>query len=100
MPSPARPAVYVEPTGRRVLPFDDPPGAVLIGNRPLSDWQAEMIAEAGLERIDALRPPCLVVPDALFTNGEVLKRFVAGAAGRDAVLVLARSQFGASTTPV
>ena len=37
--------------------------------------------------------PCLVIPDTLFTDGHVLRRFLDGAAGRDAVLVLARSRF-------
>ncbi|MEZ4238055.1 MAG: hypothetical protein R3F59_18295 [Myxococcota bacterium] len=92
--------VFVEPSGRRLAPLDDPPGELLVGNRRLADWQSDAIREAGLQRIDTLQPPCLVVPDALFCSGVALERFVDGAAGRDAVLVLARSRFGASTTPI
>jgi carbonic anhydrase/acetyltransferase-like protein (isoleucine patch superfamily) len=93
-------AVFVEATGRRVAPFNDPPGELLVANRPLAAWRDDAIRDAGLARIDELRPPCLVIPDALFTDGAVLTRFIAGAAGRNAVLVLARSKFGAATTPV
>ncbi len=92
--------VYVRPSGRLVEPFADPPGSLLIANRPLADWLDEAIAEAGLVRLASPEPPCLIVPDTLFTSGEVLRRFVAGAAGRDAVLVLAESVFGRDTTPV
>lgn len=92
--------VYVEPSGRRVMPFDDPPGDVLVGNRPLAAWQEEAFAEAGLTRIDEVQPPCLVVPDTLFTTGDVLKRFAEGAGGRDAVLGLKASVFGAKTCHV
>lgn len=89
--------VYVEPTGRRVMPFDDPVTEVLIGNRPLADWQADAFTEAGLEVSDTLEAPCLVVPDTLFTTGRALKRFVVGAQGRNAVLGLQASVFGAKT---
>lgn len=90
--------IFIEPTGRRIAPFDDPPGEVPIANRPLREWQEEMIHDAGLERVDAPQPPCLVVPDTLFTTGEVLRRLVDGAAGRNAVLALVDSQFGRGTT--
>ena len=92
--------VYVERTGRRVMPFDDPPSEVRIGDRPLSAWQAEAFAEAGLSVVDTLQAPCLVVPDTLFTTGAVLRRFVEGAAGKDAVLGLADSRFGERTAHV
>ncbi len=92
--------MYVQETGRRVAPFDDPPGSLLIANRPLAQWRAEALAEAGLTPIEALEPPCLVIPDTLFASGEILRRFVAESAGRDAVLVLAESVFGRGTTPV
>lgn len=95
-----RQRVYVEPTGRRVAPFDDPVSDVLIGNRPLSAWQQDAIRDAGLARVEVLEPPCLVIPDTLFTSGAVLRRFVDEAHGRDAVLVLAPSVFGRDTTPV
>jgi len=89
--------VYVEPTGRRVMPFDDPPAELLVGNRPLADWQAEAFEDAGLQVVSTLQPPCLVVPDTLFTTGAALRRFVDGAGGRDAVLGLRSSLFGAKT---
>lgn len=92
--------IHVEATGRRVAPFDDPPAELLIANRKLLDWQDDAIRDAGLVRVASPEPPCLVIPDTLFTNGVVLKRFLAGAAGRNAVLVLARSLFGAGTVPV
>jgi carbonic anhydrase/acetyltransferase-like protein (isoleucine patch superfamily) len=91
---------WIEPTGRRVQPFDDPVGETPIANRPLSEWQAELIRAAGLQLVETCRPPCLVIPDTLFASEVVLRRFVEGAAGRNAVLVLATSQFGKSTTPV
>lgn len=90
--------VYVEPSHRRIAPFDDPPSEVLVANRTLGEWQARMFREAGLTVVDRLEPPCLVVPDTLFTTGEVLSRFVAGAAGRNAVLVLGQSLFAQKTT--
>jgi carbonic anhydrase/acetyltransferase-like protein (isoleucine patch superfamily) len=92
--------VYVEPSHRRIAPFDDPPSEVLIANRTLGDWQARMFRHAGLTVVDRLDPPCLVVPDTLFTTGEVLHRFAVGAAGQNAVLVLAESLFGRNTTHV
>lgn len=92
--------VYVEPTGRRIQPFDDPVAETPIQNRPLAAWQEEAFRAAGLNRIPDLQPPCLVVPDTLFANGEALRAFVDGAAGRDAVLVLGESLFGRATTPV
>ena len=98
MSSPLR--VFVAPTDRRVAPFDEPPSDLLIANRPLSAWRDEAIAKAGLVRIDAIAPPCLVIPDALFTDGHTLARFAAGAQGRNAAMVLARSLFATATTPV
>ncbi|MBX2800011.1 MAG: hypothetical protein KTR31_20185 [Myxococcales bacterium] len=93
-------SVFVQPTGRRVAPFDEPPTELLILDRRLGQWQDEAIAEAGLQRIDTLTPPCLVIPDTLFTCGPVLRQLVAGAAGRDAWLVLADGVFARNTTPV
>ncbi|MFN7972747.1 MAG: hypothetical protein U0166_10425 [Acidobacteriota bacterium] len=92
--------VHVEPTGRSIEPFGDPPSSALVLDRPLSSWQDEAIASAGLARAGALEPPCLVVPDALFASAGALRAFVDGAAGRDAVLVLKDSVFGRKTTPV
>jgi hypothetical protein len=93
-------AVYVEPSGRRIEPFGDPPGEALIHDRTVADWQAQAFREAGLDVVHELRPPCLVVPDALFTTGGALRAFVDAAAGRDAVLVLKASRFGEGTVPV
>ncbi|MCO4746684.1 MAG: hypothetical protein KC912_17955 [Proteobacteria bacterium] len=92
--------VYIEPTERRIAPFGDAPADVPIANRPLSEWQAEMIADAGLTRIDALTAPCVVVPDTLFATGDVLRALVDGSAGKNATLVLASSRFGENTTHV
>ncbi len=92
--------VFVTQTGRKIAPFDDPPGEILIQNRPLAEWQAEMFAGAQLTRIPERRPPCLVVPDTLFATADTLRAFLAGANGRSAVLVLARSVFGRVSTPV
>lgn len=93
-------AVFVAPTGRRIQPFDDPVTETPIANRPLSAWQADAFRDAGLTLIDTLTPPCLVVPDTLFTTGDALRAFIDGAAGRDAVFVLADSRYGKSNTPV
>ncbi len=90
--------VYIEPSRRRIQPFDDPVGEVPIINRPLRSWLEAAIGEAGLTVIDGLRPPCLVVPDNLFVSGGALRRFVEEAGGRDAVYVLGESRFGKSTT--
>lgn len=92
--------VYVLATGRRIAPFNDPMSEVLIGNVPLGTWQARAFADAGFTVVDRPEAPCLVVPDTLFCTGDALQRFVTGAAGRNAVLVLAQSRFGRSTTPV
>ena len=92
--------IYVEPTGRRIQPFDDPIGDTPIKNRPLSAWQREAFFDGGFTVIEELEPPCLVVPDTVLTTGATLKRFVDGAAGRNAVFVLKKSLFGKSTTPI
>ncbi|MEZ4320563.1 MAG: hypothetical protein R3F61_23985 [Myxococcota bacterium] len=90
--------VHVQATGRRVAPFDEPIGDTWIHNRPLSAWQDDALA--GFERAETPEAPCLVVPDTLFASRAVLERFVAEAAGRTAVLVLAESRFATSTTPI
>jgi len=90
--------VYIQQSGRRIAPFDDPISETLIGNRPLREWQAEMLAS--FETIDEIVGPCLVVPDTLFASPGILQQFVELAAGRDAVLVLASSRFAQSTTPI
>lgn len=90
--------VFIEDSGRRVAPFDDSPDQCLILHVTLADWREKAFKEAGLKRIFTKEAPCLVIPDTLFTTGEQLKRFVEGANGRDAVLVLANSVFGEQTT--
>lgn len=85
--------VYVEPTGRRLSPLGDPPGELLVRNRPLCEWQDEAIAGAGLVRVGAASGRCLVLPDNVFVGAETLRAFVEGAAGRSAVLVLGNSVF-------
>lgn len=92
--------VYIEATGRRIEPFDDPPGASLIQQRPLSDWQAQAFAEAGLTVAETPTPPCLVVPDTLLATGTALTRFLEGCGGRNAYLVLKESVFGAQTAHI
>ncbi|TNE84740.1 MAG: hypothetical protein EP330_28400 [Deltaproteobacteria bacterium] len=89
--------VYVEPTNRRIAPFGDAPDDVLIANRPLREWRAQAFTEAGLTEVGAPTPPCLIVPDTLYTTGPVLQRFLAGAGNQNAVLVLAESRFGTNT---
>lgn len=92
--------VFVADTSRRIAPFGDAPGDVPIANRPLKAWQDEAFSQAGLQRIATREPPCLVVPDTLFTTGAALRAFVDGAAGRNAVLALRQSEFGRRTTPL
>lgn len=84
--------VYIEPTGRRIAPFDDPPDAALILNRPLAEWRAEALA--GCEVIEQLTPPCIVIPDTLFCTAGMLEALWRGAAGRNAVLVVDDCRFG------
>ncbi|MGE0133546.1 MAG: hypothetical protein AB7L91_04210 [Dehalococcoidia bacterium] len=95
-----RTRVFVERTGRRIAPFDDPIGETPILSRPLRRWQAEAFAGSGLVVSAVLQPPCLVVPDTLFASAGALRAFVDGARGEDAVLVLKRSEFARMTTPV
>lgn len=75
-------------------------GDTPILDRPLSQWQAEAFADAGLAVTSTLDPPCLVVPDTLFASSGALRAFVDGAAGHDAILVLKHSEFARMTTPV
>ena len=92
--------VYVEETGRRVAPWNDPIAETIVATRTLGEWQADAFRDAGLTVLPELKPPCLVIPDNLFTSGGALRQLIDGAAGRDAVLVLKRSRHGTNTTPV
>lgn len=91
---------YIQPTDRRVAPFGDPAGEIPVLNRPLAVWQAEALAGAGLKVVASPTPPCLVIPDNLFCTAGALRKFIDGAAGRDAVLVLGDCRFGRNTTHV
>ncbi len=83
------------------MPFDDPPGEILIHNRPLKAWQAEVWAALGLEVVEEAPPgPHLEVPDTLFTTAAALRQFIDGAGGQEAVLVLKESFFGRYTSPI
>ncbi len=73
---------------------------MLIQNRPLRDWQADLVRDGGFDLVTERQRPCLVVPDTLFATGDVMRRFVDGAASRNAVLVLKESAFGRNTTAV
>lgn len=95
-----RTRVFIEQTGRRIAPFNDPIGDTPILNRPLREWQAEALAAGGFDVSPGLQPPCLVIPDNLFASAGALRAFVNGARGRDAVLVLKDSEFARMTTPV
>ncbi|MGE0228324.1 MAG: hypothetical protein AB7I38_04945 [Dehalococcoidia bacterium] len=95
-----RTRVFVERTGRRIAPFNDPIGETPILSRPLRRWQAEAFAGSGLVVSAVLQPPCLVVPDTLFASAGALRAFVDGARGEDAVFVLKRSEFARMSTPV
>jgi carbonic anhydrase/acetyltransferase-like protein (isoleucine patch superfamily) len=90
----------VQSTGRRIAPFDDGVGDILVRNRPLFAWQDDMIRTAELRRTQELEPPSLVIPDTLFASGVALARFVEAAKGGDAVLVLKDSVFGKRTFSV
>ena len=92
--------VHIAASGRHIEPFGDPAAEIPIQNRPLGEWQKLAIAVAGLELAPTPTPPCLVIPDNLFASGGCLRAFVDGAAGRDAVLVLADSVFARRTTPL
>lgn len=92
--------VYVEPTGRRIEPFGDPPGDAPIQQIPLSTWQSRAFEALGLEIAADPTPPCLIVPDTLLITETGLRRFVEGCAGRNGVLMLKQSVFGEETTAV
>jgi carbonic anhydrase/acetyltransferase-like protein (isoleucine patch superfamily) len=88
-------AVRPVASGRRVMPFDEPVGELPVLGRPLTDWQRQAVAGAGLRWDPEAAPPYLELSDALFVTAAGLRAFVDGAAGRDAALVLGRSAFGA-----
>ena len=86
--------VYIEPSGRLIAPFNDPPSDALILNRPLSAWRAEALAAFTV--IDAPRPPCVIISDTLFFTAGVIEALVKGAEGKNAVLVLGPSRYASN----
>lgn len=83
--------VYIEPSGRLIAPFGDPPSDALILNRSLADWRVEALA--GFTVVDAPTPPCVVIPDTLFCTAGALEALVEGAGGQNAVLVVDDARF-------
>lgn len=83
---------YVLATHKRIAPWDDPVGEVLIKGRPLHRHQREALAAAGFavktisERaeIDPADLPCLLLSDDLFFTPEVVSELVrrSGESGR------------------
>ena len=92
--------VYIEPSGRRIAPFNDDAGDTLIRNRPLSQWQRDAIADAGLTPVEAPTPPCLIIPDNAFVTSGALRTFVQKADGKNAHLVVQASIFLENTKHV
>ena len=97
---PMSPRLFIQETGRRVAPLDDAVQDVLIQNRPLREWQQEMVQNGGFDLVTERQPFTVIIPDTLFTHHKVLTEFASRAEGRNAVLVLATSAFGTQTTPV
>ena len=56
--------VFVEPTGRRIQPFDDPIGETPVCNRSLAQWQAQAFGEAGAWIAAWRRAPCRARADS------------------------------------
>lgn len=83
--------VFIEPSGRLIAPFGDPPSDALILNRPLSAWRAEALA--GFTVVDAPTPPCVILPDTLFFTAGMVQALVEGSSGENAVLVVKNSRF-------
>ncbi|MFN3198694.1 MAG: hypothetical protein ACE366_09830 [Bradymonadia bacterium] len=92
--------VFIEPSGRLIEPFLDPPGASPIQGTELYEWQARAFREAGLTVVESPKPPCLVVPDTVLITSSGIRRFIEGCAGKNGVLVLKSSVFGDQTVPV
>lgn len=74
---------YILETGRRISPFDQPVGEMLVHNRPLRDHQLGILRELGqqVEVIDDLRQaceqPCLLVYDDVYFTYHAAAKFVA-----------------------
>lgn len=93
-------AVFIESSSRCLSPFGEPAAEAPILQRPLRQWLEEALAAAGLTRVSAPVPPCMIVPDNAFLTATAIQAFLSGAAGRDATLVLGKSAFGKSLAPL
>ncbi len=73
---------YILECGRRIAPFDEPPGQLQIHNRPLREQQEQTLRALGcqVESIDDFRAirsaPCLLVHDDLFFTHHALAGFL------------------------
>lgn len=75
---------YVLPTGKRISPWGDPVGEVLVKQKPLRRQQEAALAEAGFTaryiakrgEIDPADLPCLLLTDDLFFTSDALREFV------------------------
>jgi hypothetical protein len=79
---------YILETGRRISPFDEPVGEMLVHNRRLRDHQTGILQSLGcqVQVIDDLRQargrPCLLVYDNVYFTHHAAARFVALARAR------------------
>ncbi|HEX8706722.1 MAG TPA: hypothetical protein VF723_00550 [Pyrinomonadaceae bacterium] len=79
-----RHTAYIIQTFKRIAPFDDEMGEVLINQRPLGERQQEALSELGFtvrrvaarEEIPAGDYPCLVLTDDLYFNAAVVREFL------------------------
>jgi carbonic anhydrase/acetyltransferase-like protein (isoleucine patch superfamily) len=79
-----RGTAYIIRTEKRIAPFDDPVGEVLINQKTLGERQREALAELGFEissilRLEEIRAgdyPCLLLSDDLFLNAATLREFL------------------------
>jgi len=77
-------SAYIIKTSRRIPPFGDDVGDVLINQKPLRDRQQEALSEAGFtaryidqeDEIAAEDYPCVLFTDDLYFNGHALREFV------------------------
>lgn len=74
---------YILETGRRISPFDQPVGEMLVHNQRLRDHQTGILRELGyqVEVIDDLRQarqqPCLLIYDDVYFTHHAAARFIA-----------------------
>ena len=80
----SRETAYIIQTHKRIAPFDDPVGEVLINQKPLRERQREALSELGFviryvssrEEIPGEDYPCLVLTDDLYFNAATLCEFL------------------------